>query len=105
MTLFLRDKTNKTVVDIELYKKDGCIELSSYVDIIAYSKILLNTAANKQQATIEVFAFISELRGWLWENYFMGRKNTADEFDKVLFKVREFLDALGQVTDLHRVED
>lgn len=37
MVFFLRDKNNKTLVDIELYAKDGYIELSSSIIIDAYS--------------------------------------------------------------------
>ena len=105
MVLFLRDKDNTTVVDISLYKTKGHIELSSSVMIIPYSKLLLATEKEKQGRIMEVFDFLSELRGWLWETHFMGRKNTDSEYNEVQGKVRTFLDDIGNLTDLHRVED
>ena len=105
MTLFLRDKKNKTVVDVELYKTEGHIELSVFIDIAQYSKLLLATEKEKQDPIIEAFDFLSELRGWLWEIHFMGRKNIDSEFEEVQGKVRSFLDDIGKLTGLHRVED
>ncbi|MCK5601978.1 hypothetical protein KAR91_08920 [Candidatus Pacearchaeota archaeon] len=105
MILFLRDKKNNTVVDIELYKTEGHIELSVFIDIAQYSKLLLTTPKEKQLTIITIFNFLSELRGWLWESHFGGRKNTAEEFDEVLDKVRETLAIVAEYTDLHRVED
>lgn len=106
MTLFLRDKDNKTLADISLYKaSDGYIELSSSVIIDNYSNFLLNAEEEKRNDIITYFDVISELRGWLWEKYFMGRKNTFDEYDNVVKELRKILDTIAKETGLHRVED
>ena len=48
---------------------------------------------------------LSEIRGWLWERYFMGRQNTADEYDNVIKALREILEAVGEEFGLYRIED
>lgn len=105
MTLFLRDKNNNTLLDMEVYVKDDCVEISSSVIIDNYSRLLLSAKKEKQEEIIGYFDFLSEFRGWLWENYFMGRRNTSDEYDTVLNGVRKILDEIGSKTGLHRVED
>lgn len=106
MTLFLRDEKNRTLVDIELYKKDGCVEISSSVDIENYSRLLLSSCCEiKQQYMITHFDFLSELRGWLWERYFSSKKNTVEEYDNVVEEVRKILDEIGSKIGLHRIED
>lgn len=105
MTLFLRDKNNITILDMELWIKDNYIELSSTVIIDEYSKLLLNTPEEKREDFIKYFDFLSELRGWLWESYFMGKQNTKDKFDDVLSEVRKILDNIAVETGLHRIED
>ncbi len=67
--------------------------------------MILGTNWRKRKVIIEMFAELSELRGWLWETHFMGRKNTVDEYNNVLDYVRKRLDYIGNATGLHRVED
>lgn len=109
MTFFLRDKNNTTLADIDLWveREDDhkYIEISSTIPIDAYSKFLLNAEQKDQQKIITLFDTLSELRGWLWEKYFMGRKNMPDEIDNVQVELRKILDAIGNDLGLHRVED
>ena len=79
MIFFLRDKNNNTILDVNCYKKDGYIELCSVVCIDTYSKLLLESPEEERGQIIVEFDILQELRGWLWEKYFMGRKNTDDE--------------------------
>ncbi len=71
MTLFLRDKNNITLVDIDLYIKTEddhkYVEISSTIDITTYSRFLLNTPEKFRAKVIMYFASLSELRGWMWE--------------------------------------
>lgn len=109
MTFFLRDKSNVTLVDIDLWiKKEDeheYIELSASIPIEAYSKFLLNAEQKDKQKIITYFDALSEMRGWLWETYFMGRKNTPDEIANVRSELRSILDKIGDDLGLHRVED
>ena len=109
MTFFLRDKNNITLVDIDLWiKKEDehrYIEISATVPIEAYSKFLLNAENKDKQKIIVYFNSLSEIRGWLWETYFMGRKNIPDEIDKVSSELRNILDKIGDDLGLHRVEN
>jgi hypothetical protein len=108
MILFLRDKNNNTIVDIECYVKseDGSsyIELHSAVDIHRYSFFLLENQDRKLDIIAD-FSEIDELRGWLWEKYFMGGTNDPSEYDKVIAELRKMLRAVAKKYDLSYVED
>jgi len=68
MTLFLRNKENRSIVDIDIYVKreedKKYIELHSSVIIDTYSDFLMNNLANANEI-IDTFTHISDLRGWL----------------------------------------
>ena len=107
MILFLRDKNNNTIVDIECYVKndDGTyIELHSAVDIHRYSFFLLENQDRKVEIIAD-FSIIDELRGWLWESYFMGGKNNPDKYDDVIAILRAKLRGIAKKYDLNYVED
>jgi hypothetical protein len=122
MTLFLRNKNNDTILDLELWVKteDGksFVELSSNIDIKNYSYLLINQPddfkhpddvvgeiSNKQLEIIATFDHLSELRGWLWEVYFMTKQNTPEEYDNILKELRTFLGNIAKEYDLIYVED
>jgi len=109
MILFLRDKHNNSIVDLDCYVTTGdndyrYIELSVTVDIMYYSILLLGNLFRKEQV-IKDFSDIQELRGWLWESYFMGDKNDPDKYDDVIAKLREMLKSVAEKYDLNYVED
>jgi hypothetical protein len=103
MTLYLRNEQNRTIVDIELYKKNNYVELSSSIDIENYSNYLLNNL-NRKNEIISDFNDLSELRGWLWE-VFLGDDNTADKYDETLEEVRKMLKKYANKHNLYYVED
>ena len=109
MTLFLRDGENRTYVDIECWIKceDGeeFVEVESGVCIGEYSLLLLKAKKGDRMSLIRDFEMLSELRGWLWERFFMGKKNTSKDFDLVLNELRKILDDIGGRHGLYRVED
>lgn len=105
MILFLRDKNNNTIVDTECYTKDGYVEISSGVCIDYYSKFLLESDEALRDEIIAEFDALQELRGWLWESYFMGRKNTDKEYDDVIEALRVIFRNLARKYDLGFVED
>lgn len=101
MTLYLRNQKRQTLVDIEVYKSDGNIDISASVMIGPYSQLLLS-AVDKQQV-IEDFEFLSELRGWFWESY--CEKNDIVVFSEVEKKVKDILREIGDAYGLYVVED
>ena len=105
MTLFLRNKKNETIVDIDCYKSHGCIEVSSVVCIEPYSKFLLDSPESEREGIIRKFDLLQELRGWLWENYFGGRQNTDVEYPMVLGEIKYTLKDIAKKYDLGYVED
>ena len=108
MILYLRDKNNNTIVDLECYIKseDGSsyVELHSAVDIHRYSFFLLENQDRKLEIIAD-FSTIDELRGWLWEKYFMGGTNDPDKYDDIISKLREILRMVAKKYDLGYVED
>ena len=109
MTLFLRDKKRRSIVDCECYikKEDDdyrFIEISVTIDITAYSELLLS----KPELTPDIiydFTELSELRGWLWESYFMGDDNDPEKLSDVLRILRELFNKIADKYDLYYVED
>jgi len=101
MTLFLRNNKNESIVDIEIWVKRDAetkrsfVELRSVVCIKPYSEFLLANSAEKEEI-IDTFDNISELRGWMWENYFMVKDNTPDELQNVVNEVSDMLREIGK---------
>ena len=110
MILYLRDEKNRTILDLELYVKTeddrSFVELASSIDIKNYSLFLLNEKHPlRQSQIIRDFDELSELRGWLWESYFMVKKNTKEEYDNVLEEVRKIIKKVADRHSLYYVED
>lgn len=110
MTYYIRTKDGKTLIDIECWVKteddNSFVEISTSVEIMNYSIHLLSIKDMKQQMQcIRTFDELSELRGWLWEVYFMTKENTKDEYDNVRVKLREILNNAAKLSDLVVVED
>jgi hypothetical protein len=108
MILFLRDQNNDTIADIECFIEteddNRFIELHSSIDIHNYSKYLLNNLDNSREI-IRIFDYLSELRGWLWERFFMGSKNDPEKYDEVIEILRKLLKGIAEKYKLHYVED
>lgn len=104
MIIYLRDLKGNTLVDIEIYKareeQHDYVELKSVVCVKPYSDFLLKLDDDKQGKFIDVIDDLSELRGWMWENYFMVKKNDNhynydDIVQLVALKVKEVADYFG----------
>ena len=111
MILYLRDQNNNTIVDLECYVKTDednrdykYVELGVVVDIQYYSIFLLQNL-NRKAEIITTFSDIQELRGWLWESYFMGGSNDPDKYYDVLTELRKKLKAVAEKYDLYYIED
>ena len=76
MIFQLREKELGTVCDVEVYcdSELDCIEINSSVFVEGYSKLLAKNLGRVNEI-IQDFTEIEDLRGWLWEKYFMKNKN------------------------------
>lgn len=101
MTLYLRNKNGKTLVDIEIFEKDEYVELRSVVLIEQYSLLLLKETDKPQ--VITDFEFLSELRGWFWEKYCQTVENVV--YSEVVKSVKEILSEFAKRYDLYVIED
>jgi hypothetical protein len=113
MILFLRNKNNRTILDLDCYVKTEYngeptpmkfVEVSVSVAIDTYSHFLLDNLQRKDEI-IEDFDNISELRGWLWERYFMGGDNDPEKYDDVIKELRTMIKGYAEKYNLHYVED
>ena len=109
MTIYLRNEENETILDLEVWVKTedsiSFCELRSVIDIKNYSLMLLDTSQKVQAELIADFDQISELRGWLWETYFMGRKNEEKEIDGVIGQLKMILKKVADKYGLYLVTD
>jgi hypothetical protein len=113
MTYYLRNEKNNSVVDIELWvKKDedySYVEISCSIDIRQYSLMLLKAFKEGNgtywQKMIQDFDELSEIRSWMWEDYFSSKKNTPEEMDNVASLLREKLKYLADTYSLYLVTD
>lgn len=101
MIYFLRDKKNRTILDCEVYEKDGRPEICSTIIITPYSDYLLSHS--RQSDVIQTFDRLSQLRGWLWEKAEM--EGITD-----IKQIREAIEAdikavAKRLPDLHFVTD
>ena len=108
MILFLRNDKNESIVDIECFvkKEEGreFVELHASVIIEPYSKFLLENLDRKDDIIAD-FSKVSELRGWLWESYFMGGDNDPKEYDNIIKLLRKELQKMAEYYKLSYVED
>jgi hypothetical protein len=112
MILFLRNDKRETLVDIECFVKTEYeanesrkfVEINASVIIEPYSKFLLDNQ-DRAAEIIKDFSDISELRGWLWEKFFMGGDNDPEKYDEVIKLLREGLQDIAQSYKLSYVED
>ena len=108
MILFLRNQKNQSIVDLECFVKteEGrkFVELHATVIIEPYSNFLLENI-DRAEDIISDFSKVSELRGWLWESYFMGGDNDPEEYQNIIEILRKELKKLAEFYDLSYVED
>jgi hypothetical protein len=112
MIFYLRNENNENIVDVEVWVKTPesggeYVELSSTILIKPYSKLLLDNL-NKKNKIMDDFESLSELRGWLWERYFMVNKNTnfhGSQIDDVVKKLKVILTKIAKDYKLTLVED
>lgn len=110
MVLYLRNKDNRSIVDIELnikrYEEKKLLELHSSVIIDKYSELLLDNIEKKDEI-INDFTEISDLRGWLWESFFVAEENegTQQQYEQVLTIMRTYLKEIAKRYNLSYVED
>ena len=104
MILFIRNNKNQTIVDLEIYERDGYVKMGITIDIANYSALLLEKIEMAEEI-IGDFDSITELKGWLWEVHFKGAQNTADKFEEALKVIKDILVKTSEKYDLMYVED
>ncbi len=108
MILFLRNDKRESIVDIECFVKTEdehkFVEIHASVIIKPYSEFLLKNIDRKDEI-ISDFTEIDELRGWLWESYFMGGDNDPEEYDNIIKILRAELKEIANKYKLAYVED
>ncbi len=108
MILFIRNNKNRTILDCEVYIKsedsNRFIELHSLVVVSTYSEFLIENIELKEEI-INDFSELSELRGWLWESYFMGKENDPNKYNDVLKILRERIEGVATKYNLYYTED
>lgn len=110
MTLFIRDKDSKTIVDCEIWNtnEDDRIytKISTSIDIKSYSKFLLNTTDRSIKLDIiETFSYIQELSEWLVYGYYSSGSNNGEDLDDIKNEVKKFFTEVCNRFDLEYVED
>jgi hypothetical protein len=112
MVLFLRNQDNETIADIEVYDtkesgdKNYYAELSASIIIDKYTKKFINLYV-KDKMLAQEFAQdmneVSNLRGWLWEDYKLHNKNC--DYMEVVKELRPWLQELAEKYNLMYRED
>jgi len=108
MTLYLRNEKGDNLLDLEVWVKTeegySFVELSSSIDIPSYSYLLLDNLKRKNKI-IHDFDNLNELRGWLWERYFMTGKNDGSQIDDVIDKLKIILTKVAKDYNLVLIQD
>jgi len=110
MILFLRNKQNRTIAEVECFVKTEdnrkFVELHASVDIDQYSRFLIKSINfDKPEITRNIiadFSEIDELRGWLWEKY---QKTEPEEYNNIIKILQKRFKEIANKYDLHYVED
>lgn len=116
MILFLRDKRNRTIAEVDCYVKseDGrkFVELHASINIEEYSELLLQSIIDPfvwtgdipsyTQELISDFAEIDELRGWLWERY---QNTEPEEYDNIINILQKRFKEIADKHNLKYLED
>ncbi len=109
MTHFLRDKSNNTIIETEIWNKEEDIdgkytEISSSVDIVNYSFFLLSTEPVNLSIIIEIKK-LDELRGWLWESFYMTGKNDGKKKEEIELLVKDMYKGAAERLELNYIID
>jgi len=108
MILYLRNDNNRSIFSIDVWvkteDKHSFVEVSANVNITNYSNLLLENLHRKNKV-IEDFDNLSELRGWLWERYFIVDKNDGTQIDDVIKKLKIILTKVAKDYKLNLITD
>jgi len=107
MIFYLRNSNRIDYGEAEFFVRDERLVIEVHINIEEYSALLL-THKNKPfevQRIVDAFVKLSALSGWLNETWFMGRKNTAEDYDKVVAQLRVQFGQMSKLTRLKVVED
>lgn len=123
MSLYLRTKDNKIIIDCRYWVKTVndyvILTISSTVDVLCYKSV--RSISNQEcffdivnkpfkydlMKFVEDIDDLSNLNSWLWKDYPMTKKNTDSEkqYEEVLKILREKFKTVADKYDLCFVED
>lgn len=104
MIHFIRDRANRTIVDVEVFRDEqGYVELSSTIMIEPYSKFLIENLEDDLRIMND-FSKIQELRGWLWDTVKQGQVDEPT-LEDVNTAVANILKVVADEYELHYVVD
>ena len=106
MTIYLKNDRGDVLFECEYWIKtvegiehNKFLEISTGINILHYSQLLVDSIPSQNHMqVINNFTTLNDLRGWLWESWFMGRKNDPNEYNEVYSALRNIID--GAANDL-----
>lgn len=110
MVLYLRTKDNKTLFEANVWidsteeRQLPFVELIATINISNYSNFLIENLKKKNKI-ISDFDNLNELRGWLWERFFVTIPNDGTKLDEVITKLRVILGKVAKDYDLLLIEE
>ena len=107
MIWYLRNQKNETLFEVEVWinRIDDWqfVEVSPAINIQNYSHMLLKS--KQQFELIEDFDELEELRGWLWEVFFVGKKNDVKYYDQAVEAIGHKLKWIADKYNLLLIQD
>ncbi len=110
MIHFLRDSLNQTIIETMVWNKNyddiegKYTEVSSGLDVKNYSIFLMSTSRPSVVVILEMTK-LDELRGWLWESFYMTGKNDGTKKDEIEGLIRDMYKEAAEKLGLHYVTD
>ena len=101
MILYLKTQENKTLFSAIVYidsseeRPTNFVELSTTINIENYSHFLIENIEKKNKV-ISDFDNLNELRGWLWERFFVSTPNDETKLDEVAKKINVTLSKVAK---------
>ena len=107
MTFYLRDSQNKNIVECEITIILGLINITTTIDIVAYSHLLINRILQALDV-IEAFRQIEDFRRWYFEIH-RHRKDKkerpVEEYQILIAEAKKMFHAIANELNLEIVED
>lgn len=105
MVIFLRDKNNRDIWEIEIYEKNGSVDISTAIYLKEYSLKLFTIGIGKLIEFVDDMTYLTELRGIFFESCDENFKRARNDYSFAIEYIREIVKRIGKKYDLRVVED